>query len=225
MRVLVVEDDIVIASELERMLRKNGYFPDVANDGESGLDLAFQNTYGVMVFDVMLPKMNGFELCSRVRKSGITTPVIMLTARDTTDDKVEGLDTGADDYLVKPFANSELLARLRALTRRDSSLKSNQITIGDLTLDGRTHTAQRNGVELKLTKREFTLLEALARHEGQILTRDTILDRVWQNEEALPNTVNFHMSSLRKKVDANHDVKLIHTVHGFGYVIRRPDPV
>lgn len=224
MRILVVEDDLVIASGLERVLRKNGYHPDVAHDGETGLRLAFENNYALFVFDVMLPKMDGFELCRTVRRAKIDTPVLMLTARDTVEDKVEGLDTGADDYLVKPFSTQELLARLRALSRRQNALKSETVQIADLVLDGRTHTATRAGKDLKLTKREFTLLEALARNAGQILSRDVILERVWNNEEALPNTVNFHLSSLRKKLDADHPTKLIHTVHGFGYTLKPPTP-
>lgn len=223
MRILVVEDDLVIASELERALRKNGYYPDVAPEGETGLKLACENNYAAVVLDVMMPKMDGFEVCNRMRKAGIDTPVIMLTAKDEVENRVHGLDSGADDYLVKPFAVSELLARLRALKRRDAALKSERIQIADLEIDGLTHTASRAGVPLKLTKREFSLIEALARHEGQILSRDVILERVFQNEEALPNTVTFHMSSLRRKLDADHDVKLIRTVHGFGYVLKRPD--
>lgn len=223
MRILIVEDDVVIASELERILRKNGYYPDVAPDGKTGLDFALSHPYKVILLDVMLPLMDGIEVCQSLRRAGNDTPVLMLTARDAIDDRVKGLDTGADDYLVKPFAVPELLARVRALSRRDAANKADVVKVADLVVDGNARTATRAGKPLNLTKREFTLLEALARHTGNVLTREAILERVWNNEESLPNTVNFHVSSLRKKVDSGSSVKLIYTVHGTGYVLRPPD--
>lgn len=222
MRILIVEDDPGIASELERALRKQGYYPDVAPNGKLGLEFALQHSYGIILLDIMMPEVNGLEMCQSLRRAGNSTPVLMLTAKDTTEDTVTGLDAGADDYLVKPFALSELLARIRALTRRDAALKTETYQFYDLTIDARAHTATRAGNPLQLTKREFSLLEALARNPGQVLTREAILERVWNNEESLPNTVNFHLASLRKKVDAPYDVKLIHTVHGIGYTLKNP---
>lgn len=222
MRLLLVEDDLVIASELERALRKNGHDTDVARDGKTGLALALKHPYAVILLDVMVPALDGFEVCRRLRAAHIATPVIMLTAKDAVPDRVTGLDAGADDYLVKPFAVPELLARLRALTRRDAQVKAKIIQVADLEIDPAHHTASRAGQNLNLTRREFSLLEALARHTGHVLTRETILERVWNNEEALPNTVNFHMSSLRKKLDPPHLPRLVHTVHGIGYTLRPP---
>lgn len=223
MRLLLLEDDIVIASELERVLRKNDYQVDVAPDGNVATKLALENPYALLILDVMVPGPDGYEVCATVRRANIDTPVLMLTAKDAIEDRVTGLDRGADDYLVKPFAVPELLARLRALTRRDQAIKSETLTFADLTIDPRTHIAKRADQDLQLTKREFSLLEALTRNPGHVLTRDQILNRVWQNEEALPNTVNFHMSSLRKKVDSPFPTKLIHTVHGLGYVLKIED--
>lgn len=223
MRLLIVEDDLVIASELERALRKAGNSPDVARDGKTALRLAGENAYAAIILDLMIPAPNGVEVCRALRTGGNPTPILMLTAKDTIDDRVAGLDAGADDYLVKPFAFQELMARLRSITRRDSQLKANLIEVGDLSIDPAKHTAFRAGQPLNLTKREFTLLEALARRTGQVLTRDAILERVWNNLDTLPNTVNFHVSSLRKKVDPPGQPALIHTVHGVGYVLRPPD--
>lgn len=225
MRLLIVEDDLIIASELERALCQQGHHADIAHDGESGLRFAFDKPYSVILLDVMLPGMTGFEVCRALRKASISTPIIMLTALDSIDDKVEGLDAGADDYLPKPFALKELFARLRALERRESHQKSEIIEVADLRVDTAHHTVTRGGQEISLTKRELSLLIALARHTGHVLDREMILQRVFQNEEALPNTVNFHMSSLRKKIDPPHLPRLIHTIHGLGYSLRPPDAV
>ncbi|MCW5936123.1 MAG: response regulator transcription factor [Fimbriimonadaceae bacterium] len=219
MRVLVVEDDEEIAEQLAIALRNSGHKPTVAKDGVEGEREALLNPYGVILLDVMMPGRNGFEVCRRLRQSGVETPILMLTAKDAVEDRVTGLDTGADDYLVKPFEIAELLARIRSLARRDSQTRTGVVTINDLVVDSRTQTATKAGEPLRLTPREFSLLEALVRNEGRTLTREAILERVWNNDEALPNTVSFHMSSLRKKVDP--EAKLIHTVHGFGYVLRR----
>ncbi len=223
MRVLVVEDDPVISSELVKALTRDGHKVDAALDGEEGLTQAFLNSYGLIILDIMLPKRNGWEVCADLRKSGLETPILMLTAKDEIDDRVKGLDLGADDYLVKPFDLRELKARIRALGRRDSARKSGIIEVADLVIDSKANTVSRSGEPIPLTPREFSLLEALARHEGQILTRDAILERVWNNDESLPNTVNFHMSSLRRKIDAERERKLIQTVHGMGYVLRSGD--
>ena len=218
MRVLVVEDDPDIAYGLEVGLKRAGYHPDVARDGLEGEEMAALHPYRVILLDLMLPKKNGAEVCKALRAIGVTVPILMLTARDQVNDRVAGLDAGADDYLVKPFALEELLARIRALTRRDSDRREAVLAVGELEIDTLAQTVTRSGEPIHLTKREFQLLEALARNRERVLTRDAILQRVWNNEDALPNTVNFHMASLRKKVDP--EGRLIHTVHGFGYSLR-----
>lgn len=221
-KVLIIEDDGGIAAQLAESVRQAGWKPAVRRDGQEGLQAALEGSWAMILLDVMLPGIDGWEVCRRVRAAGMDTAILMLTARDDVEDRVKGLDLGADDYLPKPFEAAELLARMRALARRQAHIKSGRIELGDLVLDSRAQTAERAGQPLKLTPREFSLLEALARHEGQVLTREAILERIWNNDEALPNTVNFHMASLRKKLDQDHEVKLIHTVHGLGYMLRRP---
>ncbi len=220
MRLLIVEDEPDIAFGLETALKREGYLVDVALDGEAGEDLAIERAYGVILLDLMLPKKSGREVCRTLRRAGITTPILMLTARDQVDDRVEGLDAGADDYLVKPFAIKELLARIRALGRRESDRREAVLSVGGLTIDTLAHQVQLDGEEVRLTKREFQLLEALARNRGRVLSREVILQRVWNTDDALPNTVSFHMKSLRRKVDPTG--VLIHTVHGLGYSLRSP---
>lgn len=220
MRVLVVEDDPVISKELGRALTKEGYRPKVVGNGLEAVDEAIMNSYGVIVLDVMIPGIDGFEVCKRLRNAQVETPVLMLTAKDAVIDRVTGLDMGADDYLVKPFNVQELFARIRALNRRESLRRAEVIEIADLVIDSRAHTVRRAGKEIELTPREFELLEALARNAGRTLTRDAILQRVWNDDKSLPNTVNFHVVSLRRKIDEGFEGKLIHTVHGLGYVLR-----
>jgi DNA-binding response OmpR family regulator len=220
MRVLVLEDDEVIAGGLAKALAKEGYRPTVADNGPDAVQRATESSFGLIVLDVMVPGFDGFEVCRRIRKAGIQTPVLMLTAKDAVEDRVAGLDTGADDYLVKPFDVQELLARLRALKRREAAQKADTVTIADLALDSRNRTVTRAGKRIELTPREFDLLEALARNAGRTLTRQAILERVWNDDESLPNTVNFHVVSLRRKIDEGHSQKLIHTVHGLGYTMK-----
>lgn len=220
MRVLVVEDDAVISKALGQALTKEGYRPRLVDNGPDAVREAIESSFGVIVLDVMIPGFDGFEVCRRLRKAGVETPVLMLTAKDAVDDRVHGLDTGADDYLVKPFDVQELLARLRALKRREAAQKAVVLSIADLTIDTLGHTVVRAGKKIELTKREFELLEALARNAGRTLTRDAILQRVWNDDSALPNTVNFHVVSLRRKVDEGFETKLIHTVHGLGYTMK-----
>ncbi len=220
MRILVVEDDDVIAERLRVSLGKEGYHVDVAMDGEEGLFQAEMSSYGVVILDIMMPKKNGIEVCQTLRRRGVTTPILMLTARDTTLDKITGLDAGADDYLPKPFDFNELKARVRALLRREKSQKSGVIEVADLQIDTVGKTVRRAGELVHLTPREYSLLEALARNEGRTLTRDIIIDHIWADDDSLSNTVNFHVTSLRKKIDAGRERPLIHTVHGFGYSLR-----
>lgn len=220
MRLLLVEDDAAIAQVVRQGLEENKFQVDVAGDGAKGLELALSTTYSALLLDVMLPKIDGFTLCRELRARKVRVPILMLTARDAVSDRVKGLDIGADDYLPKPFDFDELLARVRALVRRDKVNKSRVIRAGDLEIDTGSHIVKRAGKEIQLTRREYTLLEALAAREGQVLTRELIQERVWMDEESYSNTVDVYIGSLRKKVDAGHEVKLIHTVHGLGYTLR-----
>jgi two-component system copper resistance phosphate regulon response regulator CusR len=222
MRALVVEDDPVIADQVANLLSKQRFEVDLAYDGDEGLDKVLIHRYAVVVLDVMLPGLDGWSVCEEARKAGITTPILMLTARDAVEDRVKGLQGGADDYLPKPFDARELIARVQALLRREAVHRSGTIQIADLTIDSASHTVHRGDELVHLTQREFSLLEALARNEGRTLTREVILESVWDNEESLENTVNFHITSLRKKIDTPERAKLIHTVHGLGYVLRKP---
>lgn len=223
MRVLVIEDDEVIAERIQAGLEKARYTVDVAYDGETGLRMARDGSYAVVLLDLMLPRRDGFSVCEALRIRGSRVPILMLTARGAVEDRVKGLDTGADDYLPKPFAFQELLARVRALARRESVHKSNVIRIGDLELDALSRSARRAGRDIALTPHEFSLLEALARNEGRTVTREMIQECVWGDDESYSNVVSYHVASLRKKLDADHPVKLIHTVYGVGYVLRAPN--
>lgn len=223
MRILLVEDEKAIASVIRRGLESARFEVDVASDGEEGLTLALARDYAVIILDLMLPKRDGWSVCEELRNRRVLTPILMLTARDGAQDKVRGLETGADDYLAKPFDFSELVARVRALLRRDKIHRTRTIRVADLEIDTVAGIVRREGKEIHLTRREFTLLEALAANEGRVLTREAILDRVWMDEESYSNTVDVHIGLLRKKVDAGRDVRLIHTVHGVGYTLRAPD--
>lgn len=220
MKILIVEDDAEIASALREGLDEAGYTTHVVRDGERALRVAEAGGQSLIVLDLMLPSMNGLEVCRRLRAARINVPILMVTARDAVPDRIAGLDTGADDYLVKPFDLEELLARVRALLRRESAVKSSRIEIDDLVVDTQAKTASRAGIEIPLTGREYTLLEALATRSGQILTREAIQERVWSDEHSVSNTVDVCIKNLRRKVDGNHDRKLIHTVYGLGYVLR-----
>jgi len=223
MRILLVEDEKAIASVIRRGLEAARFEVDVASDGEEGLALALEREHAVIILDIMLPKRDGWSVCAELRARRVVTPILMLTARDGAQDKVRGLETGADDYLAKPFDFPELVARIRALLRRDKIHRTRVIRIADLEIDTVAGTVRREGKEIHLTRREFTLLEALAANEGRVLTREAILDRVWMDEESYSNTVDVHIGLLRKKVDAGRSLRLIHTVHGVGYTLRAPD--
>jgi len=223
--ILFVEDDDGLASALTRILVADGHVVDRVADGAEGLLQAATETYDVLILDVMLPSLDGFGIVRRLRAKGDVVPVIMLTARDAVADRVTGLDAGADDYLIKPFAPVELLARVRALGRRATMQghEGDVLRTGDLELDLRTHEATRGGRRIELTTKEFTLLEALMRHPGQVMTRSQLLDRVW-NYDVLTdsNVVDIYIHYLRNKIDKGFDEKLIRTVRGVGYALRAP---
>lgn len=221
MKLLLVEDEPAISAVVRQGLEEAKYEVDVADDGARGLALASENYYSLILLDVMLPKMDGWQVCQELRARKVRVPIIMLTARDSVEDRVKGLDIGADDYLPKPFEFDELLARIRALLRRDKVNKSRVIRVADLEIDTGSHIVKRDGKEIQLTRREYTLLEALAAREGQVLTRELIQERVWMDEHSYSNTVDVYIGALRKKIDAGFEPKLIHTVHGLGYTLRR----
>jgi two-component system OmpR family response regulator len=225
-RVLVVEDNLKIAILIDRALREDGLAVDVTGRGEDALWIAGSTEYGVIVLDVMLPGIDGFETCQRLRDDGVRSPVLMLTARDTIDDRVAGLDGGADDYLTKPFSFAELLARLRALARRGPIPHPVLLSVGDLQLDPATHRVWRGGVEVMLTTKEFALLEAFMRQPGNVLSRYQLLEQVWGNEyENRSNVVDVYVRYLREKLDRPFGTDSIETVRGTGYRLRQvPGP-
>ena len=222
MHVLLVEDEPDMAAIVAEGLTEAGHKVDVAHDGETGLRLALTGQFALLILDVMLPGLSGWEVCERLRARRVLTPILMLTARDAVADRVHGLDLGADDYLPKPFDFAELLARVGALLRRERMHKARVIGIADLTIDTQARRVHRGGREIGLTPREYSLLEALASHEGQALTRERILDQIWQDDESLSNTVDVYIRFLRRKIDDPFPDKLIQTVHGVGYCLRAP---
>jgi DNA-binding response OmpR family regulator len=224
LRILLVEDDASIAAVVKRGLEESRFSVDVAADGEAGLQQALTGVYGLILLDLMLPKRDGWSVCEELRRRRLPTPILMLSARDQVRDRVRGLELGADDYLPKPFDFTELLARVRALLRRERLHKSSVIRIDDLEIDTSACTVTRAGQSIYLTRREYTLLEALASNEGRVLSRQAIQERVWMDDESYSNTVDVHIGLLRKKIDAGRPMKLIQTVHGLGYSLRRPDP-
>jgi len=219
-RILVVDDDSRIAASLRRALIYEGYRVDVAVDGRGALATAREQPPDLVVLDVMLPGLDGLEVCRRLRTDG-DVPVLMLTAKDSTADRVHGLDSGADDYLVKPFAYEELLARVRALLRRGGPRSSHILRCGDLVVDVGAHEARRRGRLLTLTAQEFTLLEHFLRHARQVLTREQLLDAVWGFDAATAsNVVDVYVGYLRQKMEEHGEPRLLHTVRGVGYVLR-----
>lgn len=220
MRLLVVEDEHKIANSIRKGLEQEKYAVDVAFTGTDGYDLAASEEYDLIILDILLPGINGLEICSKLRKKQIHTPVIMLTAKGQIEDKVTGLDAGADDYLPKPFAFEELLARIRALTRRPKNNLGTKLSIADLSLDTLTYQVRREGKIIQLTAKEYALLEYLLRHPNQVLTKEQIISSIWNYDaDILPNTVEVYIGYLRNKVDKPFPQKpsLIQTVRGFGY--------
>lgn len=224
MRILIAEDDARVAELLKGRFRADHIAADVCHTGREALELAAVVAYDVLVLDIMMPEMDGLEAVRLLRAQGMQTPVLFLTARDAVEDRVKGLGAGADDYLVKPFAYEELLARVRALTRRVRTPAGNVFTLADLTLDADSQSVTRAGRALELTGREFAILEYLLRNAGIVLSRDRILNNVWSMEyQGVSNMVDVYIRALRRKVDDPFDKKLIHTVRGTGYVLREEE--
>ncbi|MBK8594515.1 MAG: response regulator transcription factor [Holophagales bacterium] len=223
MRVLVIEDDVKLLESVRKGLKESGFGADGASDGREGLARALEGEYDAIVLDLMLPGLPGLEVLKALREGRRTTPVLVLSARSSVEDRVRGLDLGADDYLAKPFSFQELMARLRAITRRPAVEPSTVLVAADLEVDTVRREATRAGRRLELTAKEFSLLEYLTRRKGVVLTRTMILDHVWDLDyDGGSNLVEVYVNYLRRKVDAGHDVKLIQTVRGSGYVLREP---
>jgi len=223
MRILLIEDEELLGSVVREGLEADHHTVEWVQDGTAGLELARRGGYDLLVLDLMLPGTDGWSICEALRRRRDTTPILMLTARGEVEDRVRGLEIGADDYLPKPFDFQELRARVRALLRRDKVQKSSVLRISDLVIDTRTRRVQRAGQEILLTPREYDLLEALAAREGEVLTRELIQERVWNDPSSYSNTVEVHIRALRRKIDADHPVRLIHTVHRYGYMLRGPE--
>ena len=218
MRILLIEDDTAIARSLKEGLEDEVYAVDVAHDGDEGYRTATADDYDVIILDVMLPEMNGYEVCRALRQDGNQTPILMLTARDAERDIVEGLDIGADDYLAKPFSCEVLLARIRALLRRPNEKLEEVLRVGDLTLDPSSKKVMRASQEINLTAKEYGVLEYLMRNASKVLSKEQIISHVWDfDADVLPNNVELFIMFLRRKIDKPFDSKLIHTVPGFGY--------
>jgi DNA-binding response OmpR family regulator len=226
MRILLVEDEPRMAQVITKGLREQSYAVDVANDAQTTLYLASINDYDVIVLDVLLPDRDGYEVCRDLRTSRNPTPILMLTARATIEDRLTGFAAGADDYLTKPFSFRELLARLHALLRRDSQLRPDILAIADLVLDSASHKVSRANQEIQLTAKEYALLEYLARRVGQLVSRGEIAAHVWDDSfDPFSNAIEVYINRLRKKIDEQHTTKLLHTRRGEGYIleVRPPD--
>src|SRR5215468_11679920 len=220
MRALIIEDDRKAAQLLARGLREERFAVDLAHSAGAGDELASVNDYDVIILDRLLPDGDGIAVCRGLRRRNISTPILVLTARDSLDDRVTGLNSGADDYLVKPFGFAELLARIQALLRRSNLTRPAVLTVADLCLDPASHRVARDGITISLTPREYAILEVLMRHAGQLVTRATLAERVWETErDDFTNLVDVHISHLRRKIDTAGAIPLIHTVRGRGYLI------
>lgn len=222
MRILVIEDEHRIAQSIKKGLELEKMVVDIAFDGINGFDQAINEEYDLIVLDLMLPGMSGWDICSQLRKNKNETPILMLTARGQVEDKIEGFSRGADDYLTKPFAFEELVARIRALTRRPKKIVEEILTVEDLSLNKDSFEVKRNHKIIKLSSKEFALLEFLMRHPGQILSKTQIINHVWNYEtNILPNTVEVYIRNLRNKIDRDYSFPLIQTIRGFGYKIAK----
>jgi two-component system copper resistance phosphate regulon response regulator CusR len=227
MRILVVEDEVKVAKALKEGLEDERYEAIIAHTGEDAFFRINTEQFDVILLDVMLPGRDGLQILTSIRKHGINTPVLLLTARDTLDDRVAGLNSGADDYLVKPFAFAELVARIRALLRRGRATETLRLSVGDLDMDLVTRRVTRGGKGVELTTREFELLEYLLRHQGQVVLRDTLAREVWKETTRgtpLNNVIDVHIARLRRKIDLDQPSKLIHTIRGVGFMLREGEP-
>ena len=227
MRVLIVEDDRQLRQSVARGLREDAYVVDQAGDGTQALELAATHEYDAIILDILLPAMDGIEVCRHLRRDGIATPILMLTALDAVEQRIAGLDAGADDYLTKPFDFGELQARLRALTRRRGELLSPDLVVGDLVVDTRRHVARRGSREIPLTAKEFAFLQHLARNAGRIVSRAELMAHVWDDSKgSYSNIIDVYASRLRRKIDEGERVALFSTHRGAGYLLDapRPDP-
>lgn len=223
MRLLVIEDEQKVANFIRQGLEEEGYAVDHAGDGASGLQIALEGLHDVIVLDVMLPKLDGLSVLQELRQANVATPVLLLTVRATIEDKVLGLDAGADDYLTKPFAFEEFVARVRALLRRRSETAPPVLQVADLALDPARRVVSRAGRKIDLTPREFALLDYFMRNPDRVLTRTMIANRVWDYSfDAATNVIDVYVNYLRRKIDTGHDSKLLHTVRGVGYVMKEP---
>jgi heavy metal response regulator len=221
MRILVVEDEKKVASFIKKGLQEEHYAVDIAYDGEEGLALVQINEYDLILLDIMLPKLDGMEVLRRIRRNGFGVPILILTAKDSVEDIVTGLDTGSDDYLTKPFSFAELVARVRALLRRKAKEKTDILTIGDLRLSTSTHRVKRGTREIELTPKEYALLEYFMRNPNRILTRTLITEHVWDYHfDPETNVIDVYVNYLRKKIDQGFEKKLIHTIRGSGYMMK-----
>ena len=224
MRILLVEDNRRLSDSLRMILQEDGYAVDTAYDGIDGEEAGMISGYDVIILDIMLPGKDGLEVCRELRNRRINTPILMLTARDALEDRVIGLDSGADDYLVKPFEVDELRARIRALLRRESSGKSGLLSIADLELDPATHIVRRAGQPIELTAKEFSLLEYMMRHPNHLITREMAEEHLWSYDHIIAsNVVDVYIRRLRRKIDDPSTVKLLETMRGAGYRIREPE--
>ena len=220
MRVLVVEDELKINRTVCQALREEAYAVDSAKDGEEGEELASINQYDLIILDLLLHKKPGVAVCRSLRDQGVVTPILMLTAKDTVEDRVQGLDSGADDYLVKPFYMDELLARARALLRRETTTKSTRLQVADLQVDTSSHRVIRAGGTIELTSKEYAMLEYFMRNQDQVLTRTMISEHVWDEQfDSLSNIIDVYIRRLRRKIDENYTPRLLHTIRGSGYLL------
>ncbi len=221
MRILIIEDEKKLASFIRRGLKEKNYAVDAAYDGNEGFFLADSNPYDLIILDIMLPQKDGISICQELRKNKNETPILMLTARDEVEDKIDGLDAGADDYLTKPFAFGELLARVRALIRRKQSVKTTKIKVADLELNQLTHKVTRAGKSIELTSTEYSLLEYLMLNANQVVTRTMISEHVWNDDfDSFSNVINVYINYLRQKIDSDFEEKLIHSIRGTGYILK-----
>jgi len=226
MTILVVEDEIEISQFVQEGLEMEHYTVDVAYDGDEGLEKVEINSYDVIVLDILLPKMDGITVCKKIREKNIDTPIIMLTAKDTVEDRVRGLDAGSDDYLVKPFKFEELIARIRALLRREKIVNVGVLQVGDLTLDPASHEVRRAGVEIGLSSKEYRILDYMMRRPGRVCTRTMLGEHVWGYDflsKKSSNVIDAYISYLRKKIHRGTSKKLIYTIHDVGYKIQDKD--